>query len=263
MPSVSNFFLQVVVVYRRHKSHTLTAREFRVLTFPFWIVDFGNATLVTFGYANGQLEQAVPAGTTVTGTTIQRGLPFTSGLNQLSVGLSDGTNLPLWLGPNPASVPEQLDSLTSAIVRDFTWELDPLVDTFTGADQIEAFRSFTKSINLLRVGTISVIKPPFPATFMNSAFKFVGGSRCFWRQQSRASQIKVSPVNEASHKKRSPEIAIFLPPAGSYPVVVTIPNFVINPSGLAYTQNGTVVAYFWAAQITATVELNTYLGEVK
>lgn len=247
--------------FGRAKYHKLLAREFRVLTFPFWIVDFGNATLVTFGYV--ELEQAAPAGTTITGTTIQRGLPFTSGLNQLSVGLSNGENLPLWLGPNPKSVPEELDSLTSAIIRDFTWELDPMVDIFTGADQIEAFRSFTKSINLLRVGQISVIKPPFPATFTNSAFKFTGGTKCFWSQQSRSSQIKVSPINEASHKKRSPELAIFLPPAGSYPVEVTIPSFAINPSGLAYTQNGTVVAYFWPAQITGTLELNTYLGEVE
>ncbi len=248
--------------FGRAKYHKLLKREFRVLSFPFWIVDFGNATFVTFGYVTGRLEQEPPPGTTITGTTIQRGLPFTAGLNQLSVGLNTGESLPLWLGPNPETVAEELDSLTSAIVRDFTWELDPMVDTFTGPEQIEAFRSFTKSINLLRVGQISVIKPPFPVTFSNSAFKFTGGTKCFWSQQSRSSQIKVSPINEASHKRRSPEIAIFLPPAGRYPVEVVIPNIAINPSGLPYTKDGMVVGYFWPAQVTGTVELNTYLGEV-
>lgn len=245
-----------------YKYHDIIAREFRVISFPIWLVDLGNATHATFGYVTGELEEEPPPGTFITGTTIQRGLPFTAGLNQLSVELNTGENLPLWLGPNPESVPEELDSLTSAIVRDFTWELDPMVDTFDGLAQIEAFRSFTKSINLLRTGQISIIKPPFPVTFMNSAFKFTGGSSCYWSKESKFSQIKVSPVNEASHKKRSPEIAIFLPPAGRYPLQILIPNIAINPSGLPYTQNGTVVAYFWAAQITGTIQLNTYLGGV-
>lgn len=243
--------------HRRLKSVKVSSRQFDTSAFPFWILDFGTRTFATFGDQPGSF--ALPTGETIVGPVSQRQLPFSQGLNQLFVTISTGEQIGLFEGP-VNRVQRRLSSSTNkAVVRDITIAFDPAADQFQRFD--EAFRSFSKSMNLLLSGTLTVFSQPFPTVFsVADAIRVGGGTDNFFTASGGSDRTSLNPKFEATHKRGGGNIEVNIPPAGNVSVGLTVPSFSIN--GRPYRINGQNAVYAWSGIITTTTEITTHLGEV-
>lgn len=240
------------------KSISVSKRIFETVAIPFWVFDFGNRTIASFDYQPenfGLLD-----GTTVVGPTIQRQLPFTQGLNQLFVNLSDGMSFGLFTGTIP-TVRRRLDSSTNtAVIRDVTIAFDPAVDSFPNLAQ--ASRSYGQSLNALLAGKLIFFAQPFETAYsIANAIKVSGGSPSYWSSTAATDgQLLLSPRLNGTHQRGGGTIEVFIPPAGRVKIGLEIPSISIN--GAAYVLNGTPVMYAWSALLTGTLEISSNLGSV-
>lgn len=242
----------------RLKSVSVSKRVFQTVPFPFWVLDFGDRTFATFGDQPGSFE--LPSGVTVVGPVLQRQLPFSQGLNQLFVNLSDGSRIGLFEGP-VSTIRRRLDSSTNrAVIRDTTICFDPAIDTFPNFQQ--AARSYSQSLSLLLAGKIIFFAQPFETAYsIGNAIKVCGGAPSYWSSTAATNnQTLLSPKLNGTHQRAGGTIEVYIPPAGRVKVGLEIPNTSIN--GAPYIVDGVTAVYAWSALLTGTIEITTSLGEV-
>ena len=251
---------------RKVYSALVERRVFSRQSFPFWVIDFGDQIIATFGYETGSF--VAPAGTPAFPPTVTvSALPFTQGASFLTIPTVDpNVVLTPFDGPRQAFT-TRLGSQSYAVIRDATIAFDPFCN-FTGlpGDNFLALRSYALTVAALKAGQITIASLPFPNVLpITSAIKMVGGSHSFWtsnfgpRFLFNNNQMCVSEINESTHQGPPAPIEIYLPSAGRYAIDIEVPSRPIYPFG-AYSAFNSPVAFFWSGTLTLTLEVLTRLG---